>query len=409
MTIEKLREMFRLQIVVPFIIPDWLKSSALDRMQQLSEVEASFKTLSSEAAITICGFQELGFSDYIGKQKDGKFLLLSEPVYQMEFPLSAAKCEPVSVKEKAVYFDYGFGFIEITADFPEPVQQGVNPNLLDEIYATGVELKEAFSFRLLSKFVRGAGNLRPEISDSFSISVLCSLDCFNGLVLNDIYNLSVHFCGEYCSAATVKDFNLSSLAGLSINHGFTGSFYVMSEEIENRASKQILGMTCFLYFIASLVPELSFKVNAAIEAQRRYAASDRKPDVKKLANNLDMLRNLKNAAENILFGAYPQNVSTTKTDASIYDKAINTPEFEKYLAVLKDQLARLDNVIQEISAGILEYYSKKVEWTLRLISLFAATSVFADIFTQIDISVGYYFLLIPLGIVSAGFLAAMRK
>jgi hypothetical protein len=401
--------MFRLQIIVPFLINDWLKPSVFERDRQLLDVESSLKNLSPDADTNISGFQELGFSDYIGKQKEGKFLFISEPEYQMDFPLSFGETKAVCVREKAVYFDYGFGFIEILADFSHLCQGELTKKLLDDVYAAGVNLKEAQGFRLLSKFTQGTANLTPEISDSFSISVFCSSKCVNGLLPDEIYDLSVHFCGEYCSAETTIDFNFSSLAGLSINHGFTGSFYVVSDNVSGESLKQILGMTGFLYFIASVVPELSFKINAVIEAQRRYSVAGRKLDVKKLTSNLDMLRNLKHAAENILFGAYPQNVSTTKIDASIYDKAINTPEFEKYLKLLKDQLYRLENIIQEIGASILEYYSKKVEWTLRLISLFAATSVFADIFTQIDITIGYYFLLIPLGIVSAGFLAAVRK
>jgi len=386
---------FSVQILIPLILtPYTLKSKS--RTDNLENAINYFKDLKifdktdQKCFGSIVTSSDLGFSDFIGKMKEDKFLKFTYS-NKHDFSLCINDCHLMFlVSERIVYFDYNTSFIEILLDLNNCANFLLSAEHLESLHEALVIQKENNDFPLLNSIKNTQKSSDYLISDFFSISFFIEYDTNR---IEEIHHLSLAFCGEDCSAKTIKEFKTDGIHGVYINHGFTGSFFFFQNiNLDEKTKRMIFGMSGYLHFMTNVIPAFSIILNKRIT---QYKMIDKR-SISTLESELHNLICLRDIVENILFDAYPQNVTATKLDSSIYENGFETWQFEKYVTILKEQIKRLTNVISEINEELISKQTKKANFTLKIISLFTATSVFADIFSQIHFDMGYTFLVIPI-------------
>lgn len=399
-------------LLINLTIPVFLKNLQDDYPQERTDEILSY--CSALENIKICSGNFLGFNDYIAKNKLGQFGCISgDYFYKKQINETS-----FSIKESFVYYGHGIGFIEILIkpihaklkwtighrkltfkDFQYQFNEFFKkPNLFDsscllELHETLIDLKEQLSFLLLKKI---SESLKPQneefISTSFAISYFYLSSKNNDL--EKLYEISNQLCGEYQSAKTFDDFKKSGAKDIYINHGFTGSVYALdSYTLEKRTLSDLKMMNNFLYLISNIIPELNIYLQKTIKEAILLSDSKQYSVVKK---HLRGLKNVRQKIDGIIFETYPENVNVSSLDASIYDKAFCTWEFEKYIRILKEQNKKINNLVSEFDTQLKHISDKKLNIFVKLLTSFSATSVFVDIFSHLSINVGLLLLLVPI-------------
>ncbi|MBN2894379.1 MAG: hypothetical protein JXK05_00610 [Campylobacterales bacterium] len=220
--------------------------------------------------------------------------------------------------------------------------------------------------------------------------------------LEQSYQISTELCGENQSSKTLDEFKKSGVESIYINHGFTGSVYFLSDyRLESNYINKLKATNHFLYLVSNVVTELNFLTQNIIKQSVVLSCSDSYSEVE---YHLNKLKNVREKIDSFIFDSYSQNVNEYAIDASIYDKAFETWEFDKYLNILKEQNKKIENLIIEFDAKLKHLSDKKLNVFVKLLTGFSATSVFVDIFSHIDIKLGFYFLVIPLVLLVLGFI-----
>jgi len=405
------------QIIIPLILDSSLDLGSNSRADNLENAAKHLKQLNilDHAEPQLIDSSDLGFSDYIANLKDDKFLKVKNEKYS--FYLSANDIDLVfSSSEKLIYFDYNVLFVEIVLKLNNYPVFPISIANLESLHGALVALKDNNKFNILNTISckdSSKDSLKKlVIGEFFSISffIESSSNDFNDPnTFSEMYAISTALCGEHCSAKTVGDFVKSPPLreiGLGINHGFTGSFFFFQcNDMDDKLVRKILGMNSYLQFMTNIIPILSFEINKIIKKYK----SIKKTDINQLKYEFNELIYLRDTAESLLFDAYPQNVSTTKLDTLIYENGFENWQFEKYVIILKDQIKRLNIIISEINETLIRKQTKIASFALKFISIFAATSVLADILTYINLDIGYFFLIIPILITIISFFMFFLK
>lgn len=365
-----------------------------DRDSVLKNIEKYFSmelTFVNADQIHIIDSSTLGFSFYTGRTKQDKFLEITSNGYCLELEFGEQKIV-FTVVERIIYFDYGLCFLESFFYIKDREYIGLVVENLEYFHEVLIGLKENNEIAFL-KGICNCTNNKFIVSGSFSISFFVKiLPITCGEEFTSLYKISDKFCGEYQSSKNESEFRRSGINGVYINHGFTGSFYVLHTDIDRNIVNNVIGMNSFLQFVLNIVSELIFFVNDQIIQNKKV----KKTAINQLKQEYQLLILIRDNIESLLFDICPQNVSTSKLEASIYTRAIESSGFHEYTSILVNQKDRLTTTIAEIANTLQSNRSKKVSFFLKVLSLLTATSVFSDIFSYIGLNLGYYFLFIPL-------------
>ncbi|MDD2652247.1 MAG: hypothetical protein PHX44_04270 [Sulfurimonas sp.] len=344
----------------------------------------------------ICSGNFLGFNDYLSKSKSNAFGYISNNSYYTK------KINDInfSIKETFIYYGYGIGFFEIILNSLDAIDY--SKIKLSKLNSSLINIKEAAlsndTFELLSKFNEKFKNQNTYLTTSFSISYFVLSSSKNNL--DEMYRISTELCGEHQSSKNIDEFEKSGIENIYINHGFTGSvYYFENYQLETNKINSIKATNHFLYLISTVIPELNFLTQNIIKYSTVVSQSNSYIEIEK---HLDILKNIREKVDSLIFDTYPQNVNEFAIDASIYDKAFESWEFEKYILILKEQNKKIENLIQEFDTKLKHISDKKLNVFVKLLTGFSATSVFVDTFSHINLNIGFYFLIIPLILIIIG-------
>lgn len=371
-------------VTIPIFLNSFEQNYNKNRIEEIKEYCSSINNVFYN-----CSGKFIGFNDYISKNKNNLFGYINESKYYKRELCGI----DFLVKEAFIYYGYGIGYFDITLnsidavdysqvellqlnnELVEKKENNIYENFFELLYKTEINFLETSSY----------------LTTSFAISFFIFS---NNINIDEKYLISTKICGENQSAKSIDEFKKSGLKDLYINHGFTGSVYCFDNyNNESAIVNSIIPMNNFLYLVSNVVPELNFLTQNIIKKSVDLSFSD-KYDI--VENHLNILKNIREKIDSFIFDIYPQNVNEYAIDASIYDKAFETWEFEKYINILKEQNKKIENLIQEFDTKLKHISDKKLNVFVKLLTGFSATSVFVDIFSHIDIKMGMYFLLIPI-------------
>lgn len=381
----------KIVLTLPIFIKNFENGYNRDRLEEIDEY-CSF--IGDKVKISSGNF--LGFNDYISRSKSHIFGYISDESYYAKIINNFR----FSIKETFVYYGYGIGFFEIVLNSLELID--LEKNRLSDFNDNLVYLKENNLNEKTFEFLFDLEN-KLKLNDSYlttSFAISYFLISSNRESLQDIYEISKELCGENQSSKTESEFVKSGLENIYINHGFTGSVYFFDNyELEDDKISGIKAMNHFLYLVSNVIPELNFLTQNIIKLSVEVSKSD---TYKVVENHLIVLKNIREKIDSFVFDIYPQNVNMFAIDSSIYDKAFEAWEFEKYILILKEQNKKIENLIQEFDTKLKHITDKKLNVFVKLLTGFSATSVFVDIFSHVNLNIGYYFLLIPIILIIFG-------
>jgi hypothetical protein len=301
------------------------------------------------------------------------------------------ECE---LEEELYYYDYGYGFVlgKIQYNYNTEIDYIKNIEKLIRLRNEIIGIKESKSFvfqKLLNKIEKSLNEnnknenlLTVSYNYSFPVSIFLKIDpSGNGLKISEdkLFIMSKKYCDDDTAAKDFETFKVSSSDDSTIsyiNHGFTGSFIVLNDlkdddsEKEER-NKKIEGIHNFLYFINSILLELSEK----IQNQRKQFME--KSLNEKFKIKIDELKYLRDLSDVMIFESHPTLVCGTILEYKIYGKAWENGGFAVYGEILENQSEYLSKSIIEIDNEKKEYQNDETNEVLLGVTIitFLATSL----------------------------------